>query len=288
MPIRYHRPTGYECPTSVLNHHNSMSSNGKLCSRAVAKSRPAKPIGPKPPPPSPSPQPKPTPVPPTPVPPTPPTPTPTPTPTPKRSSSALLVSCWAQSSTAAQVRPGAPSAQILDLFAAHPPDENKACAKEAASPVAPRSGRFFSAGGQEVHSKRIEAVRKGMGEGANGPAEHTCNASGHCTGLWDNTMVYGHGSRRVVGTSPQLTCCGGIRACGCSSCRLRARCCCHRGCGRQERGREPILSAATDEPRLAGSGQKSCGSLFLAAIFISAFRWVLSHLRVQSAVWDAD
>ena len=46
MPIRYHRPTGYECPTSVLNHHNSMSSNGKLCSRAVAKSRPAKPIGP--------------------------------------------------------------------------------------------------------------------------------------------------------------------------------------------------------------------------------------------------
>ena len=88
MPIRYHRPTGYECPTSVLNHHNSMSSNGKLCSRAVAKSRPAKPIGPKPPPPSPSPQPKPTPVPPTPVPPTPPTPTPTPTPTPKRSSPA--------------------------------------------------------------------------------------------------------------------------------------------------------------------------------------------------------
>ena len=126
------------------------------------------------------------------------------------------------------------------LFAAHPPDENKACAKEAASPVAPRSGRFFSAGGQEVHSKRMEAARKGLGEGANGPAEHTCNASGHCTGLWDNTMVYGHGSRRVVGTSPQLTCCGGIRACGCSSCRLRARCCCHRGCGRQGRGREPI------------------------------------------------
>ena len=84
MPIRYHRPTGYECPTSVLNHHNSMSSNGKLCSRAVAKSRPAKPIGPKPPPPSPSPQPKPTPVPPTPVPPTPPTPTPTPTPIRRR------------------------------------------------------------------------------------------------------------------------------------------------------------------------------------------------------------
>ena len=168
-----------------------------------------------------------------------------------------------------------------------PPDENKACAKEATSPVAPRSGRFFSAAGQEVHSKRMEAARKGLGEGANGPAEHTCNASGHCTGLWDNTMVYGHGSRRVVGTSPQLTCCGGIRACGCS-CRLRARCCCHRGCGRQERGREPILSAATDEPRLAGSAKKSCGSLFLAAIFISAFRWVLSHLRVQSAVWDAD
>ena len=32
------------------------------------------------------------------------------------------------------------------------------------------------------------------------------------------------------------------------------------------------LSAATDEPRLAGSDKKSCGSLFLAAIFISAFR----------------
>ena len=171
-------------------------------------------------------------------------------------SSALLASCRAQSSSAARVRPGAPSAQILDLFAAHPPDENKACAKEAASPVAPRSGRFFSAAGQEVHSKRMEAARKGLGEGANGPAEHTCNASGHCTGLWDNTMMYGHGSRRVVGTSPQLTCCGGIRACGCSSCRLRARCCCHRGCGRQERGREPILSAATDEPRLAGSQKK--------------------------------
>ena len=36
----------------------------------------------------------------------------------------------------------------------------------------------------------MEAARKGLGEGANGPAEHTCNASGHCTGLWDNTMVY--------------------------------------------------------------------------------------------------
>lgn len=276
MPIRYHRPTGYECPTSVLNHHNSMSSNGKLCSRAVAKSRPAKPIGPKPPPPSPSPQPKPTPVPPTPVPPTPPTPTPTPTPTPKRSSSALLVSCWAQSSTAAQVRPGAPSAQILDLFAAHPPDENKACAKEAASPVAPRSGRFFSAGGQEVHSKRMEAARKGLGEGANGPAEHTCNASGHCTGLWDNTMVYGHGSRRVVGTSPQLTCCGGIRACGCSSCRLRARCCCHRGCGRQGRGREPIRRRLMSQASL--SAQKSRPEAVFSCIVISACGGIHQHL----------
>ena len=65
--------------------------------------------------------------------------------------------------------------------------------------------------------------------------------------------------------SQQLACCGRLPAHGCS-CRLHARCCCHRGCGRQERGREPILSAATDEPRLAGSAKKSCGSLFLAAI----------------------
>ena len=196
--------------------------------------------------------------------------------TKKRSSSALLVSCWAQSSTAAQVRPGAPSAQILDLFAAHPPDENKACAKEAASPVAPRSGRFFSAGGQEVHSKRMEAARKGLGEGANGPAEHTCNASGHCTGLWDNTMMYGHGSRRVVGTSPQLTCCGGIRACGCSSCRLRARCCCHRGCGRQGRGREPIRRRLMSQASL--SAQKSRPEAVFSCIFISAFGGVHQHL----------
>ena len=26
MPIRYHRPTGYECPTSVLNHHNGITT----------------------------------------------------------------------------------------------------------------------------------------------------------------------------------------------------------------------------------------------------------------------
>ena len=142
MPIRYHRPTGYECPTSVLNHHNSMSSNGKLCSRAVAKSRPAKPIGPKPPPPSPSPQPKPTPVPPTPVPPTPPTPTPTPTPTPKRSSSALLVSCWAQSSTAAQVRPGAPSAQISTFLRRTLPTKTKPAPKKQLH-LSPRAAEDF-------------------------------------------------------------------------------------------------------------------------------------------------
>ena len=49
-------------------------------------------------------------------------------------------------------------------------------------------------------------------------------------------MQYGHGSRRVVGTSPQLTCCGGTRARGCS-CHLRARCRCHRRCGHQGRRR---------------------------------------------------
>ena len=157
-----------------------------------------------------------------------------------------------------------------------PPDENKACAKEATSPVAPRSGRFFSAAGQEVHSKRMEAARKGLGEGANGPAEHTCNASGHCTGLWDNTMMYGHGSRRVVGTSPQLTCCGGIRACGCSSCRLRARCCCHRGCGRQGRGREPIRRRLMSQASL--SAQKSRPEAVFSCIFISAFGGVHQHL----------
>ena len=46
----------------------------------------------------------------------------------------------------------------------------------------------------------------------------------------------GHGTRRVVGTSPQLTGGGRTRARGCS-CHLRARCRCHRRCGHQGRGR---------------------------------------------------
>ena len=46
----------------------------------------------------------------------------------------------------------------------------------------------------------------------------------------------GHGTCRVVGTSPQLTGGGRTRARGCS-CHLRARCRCHRRCGHQGRGR---------------------------------------------------
>ena len=39
---------------------------------------------------------------------------------------------------------------------------------------------------------RVQHVQARLQEGAclaNGPAEHTCNASGHCTGLWDTFSV---------------------------------------------------------------------------------------------------
>ena len=33
------------------------------------------------------------------------------------------------------------------------------------------------------------AVRTGLGDGANGRADHTCNASGHCAGPWDTIVL---------------------------------------------------------------------------------------------------
>ena len=61
------------------------------------------------------------------------------------------------------------------------------------------------------------------------------------------------------------------------------------GWGRRLQRRRGRARGCKCAPRASQArAAKSCGSLFLAAIFISAFRWVLSHLRVQSAVWDAD
>ena len=33
------------------------------------------------------------------------------------------------------------------------------------------------------------AVRTGLGDGANGRADRTCNASGHCAGRWDTIVL---------------------------------------------------------------------------------------------------
>ena len=49
----------------------------------------------------------------------------------------------------------------------------------------PRSGRNFSTDGQEAHSKLKKEVKKGSGKCANGPVDHTCNASGHWAFLWE-------------------------------------------------------------------------------------------------------
>ena len=97
----------------------------------------------------------------------------------------------------------------------------------------------------------------------------------------------GHGTRRVVGTSPQLTGGGRTRARGCS-CHLRARYVpLPLPSPLRPPGTRPRAILATDEPS-SPSAQKSGEMPFIAALLISAFGGVHRFSQVLSAVWDAD
>ena len=156
-------------------------------------------------------------------------------------SSALLASCRAQSSSAARVRKGAPSAQAVSLFAARS-SQRKHSMRRKAFHLSPAQRKKIFNGWSEGPFQ----VEGGGGERVwevcpNGPADHTCNASGHWACLWECSHWSWHS-----------TCCCSVTAAGlmrpytCTwldlpSCRLRAgRCCCHRRCGHQGREREPI------------------------------------------------
>ena len=76
---------------------------------------------------------------------------------------------------------------ILDLLR-RPPDRNKACARGAFTCRPAQRKKIFSrwtAGPFQADG----AVRTGLGDGANGRADHTCNASGHCAGPWDTIVL---------------------------------------------------------------------------------------------------
>ena len=146
---------------------------------------------------------------------------------------AQLSSCWAPSSAAAPARPGTPSAQIYSTFCGVLPTETKP-APEAPSPVPRAAEEFF----QSMDSRSISS-----GWGGEDRVRRWCKWPGRsylqCLRPLRWSLGYhsiGHGTRRVVGTSPQLTGGGRTRARGCS-CHLRARCRCHRRCGHQGRGR---------------------------------------------------
>ena len=118
-------------------------------------------------------------------------------------------------------------------FAARLPTETKP-APEAPSPVPRAAEEFF----QSMDSRSISS-----GWGGEDRVRRWCKWPGrsYLQCLWPLrwSLGYhriGHGTRRVVGTSPQLTGGGRTRARGCS-CHLRARCRCHRRCGHQGRGR---------------------------------------------------
>ena len=154
-------------------------------------------------------------------------------------SSALLASCRAQSSSAARVRKGAPSAQAVSLFAARSPQRKHSMRRKAFHLSPAQRKKIFNG-----WSEGPFQVEGGGGERVwevcpNGPADHTCNASGHWAFLWECPHWSWHSA-----------CCCSVTAAGLMrpyTCtwpwiyRLRAgRCCCHRRCGHQGREREPI------------------------------------------------
>ena len=99
-------------------------------------------------------------------------------------SSALLASCRAQSSSAARVRKGAPSAQAVSLFAARS-SQRKHSMRRKAFHLSPAQRKKIFNGWSEGPFQ----VEGGGGERVwevcpNGPADHTCNASGHWAFLW--------------------------------------------------------------------------------------------------------
>ena len=64
----------------------------------------------------------------------------------------------------------------------------------------PRSGRKKSKDGQEAHSKLKKEVKKGSGKCANGPVDHTCNASL----LAGRPRFFSAGSQPSVRQQPRL------------------------------------------------------------------------------------
>ena len=142
------------------------------------------------------------------------------------------------------------SAQIYSTFCGALPTATKP-APETPSPVPRAAEDFF----QSMDSRSISS-----GWGGEDRVRRWCKWPGrsYLQCLWPLrwSLGYhriGHGTRRVVGTSPQLTGGGRTRARGCS-CHLRARCRCHRRCGRQGRGRglsSRLMSLARQAPKKA-------------------------------------
>ena len=91
----------------------------------------------------------------------------------------------------------------------------------------------------------------------------------------------GHGTRRVVGTSPQLTGGGRTRARGCS-CHLRARCRCHRRCGHSGRGRG--LSSRLMSPSALGLAKRqkvAQNAVFSCFIYLGFWRYTLALMSAE-------
>ena len=118
-------------------------------------------------------------------------------------SSALLASCGASLSTAGTSSARSAFCTNFRSFAAPPPYESIACAERRFHTCRPRSERNFSTDGQEAHSKLKKEVKKGSEKCANGPVDHTCNASGHWACLWECSHWSWHS-----------TCCCSVTAAG--------------------------------------------------------------------------
>ena len=164
-------------------------------------------------------------------------------------SSALLASCRAQSSSAARVRKGAPSAQAVSLFAARSSQRKHSMRRKAFHLSPAQRKKIFNGWSEGPFQVEGGEAEKGSGKCAQ-MARPIIPAMPRATGLSCGNARIGHGTRRVAAVLQQLACCGRIPAHGCS-CRLRAgRCCCHRRCGHQGREREPIrgdyMSLASD------------------------------------------
>ena len=154
-------------------------------------------------------------------------------------SSALLASCRAQSSSAARVRKGAPSAQAVSLFAARSSQRKHSMRRKAFHLSPAQRKKIFNGWSEGPFQVEGGEAEKGSGKCAQ-MARPIIPAMPRATGLSCGNARIGHGTRRVAAVLQQLACCGRIPAHGCS-CRLRAgRCCCHRRCGHQGREREPI------------------------------------------------